>query len=407
MTAESLVVCVAVYLASVFQAIADREPFEEVQRSWGAICLLHQPAIHDGVRRSLDSDLYGPFDVWSREWWRIPITAFHHANLIHLMVNLVGAWYLGYRLEQRWGSFTMALFLIPAICVPIMSELCFGKAVLGFSGATCAMLGTLAVLRHFDDKLARSIPSEAVGFGVGMIALGWLLTVFDVFDCANIAHLTGFCYGAVIAFLTDGPLRHVFLLRISVCLVHIWLLPGLLLVMHPYWIGRYHWYQATSVSSPQRAERFLERAINCDSSLAGAWLLWSQSAERRSDLPEAWQRLIEGISHNPSNPPLMDSTRRLWRHLDSRQRRGAERVLARILGARSGAWLIQIRKEVYEKSIDSGDESTTFHPKVELSEWLLDQKILLQPLRITEEPSDPPGSFNENQFDDAAEGQRL
>ena len=397
----------AVFLGSVFQAIADREPFDDVQRTWGAICSLHQPAIHDGVRRSLDSDLYGPLDVWSQEWWRIPITAFHHANLIHLVLNLVGGWYLGYRLEQRWGSVTMAFFLIPAVCIPIMSELCFGNAVLGFSGVNCAMLGALTVLRQFDDKLARSFPSVVEEFGVAMIAVGWVSTVFDVLPFANVAHLTGFCYGVAIAFLTGGPFKDVFILRISIIVAHAWLLPALFLVIHPYWIGRYNWYQATSVRSPQSAEKLLETAINCDSSLAGAWLLWSQFAERRSDIPEAWERLIQGISHNPSNPSLMDSTRRLWRHLDARQRKGAVLVLVRTFGRRSGAWLSQIRKDAYAMGIDSDIESTAFHPKVELSECLLDQKIELPPWKIIGEPREPSEGLNEDPFNDAAEGQRL
>jgi rhomboid protease GluP len=407
MTAECLVVCVAVFLGSVFQAIADRAPFEDVQRTWGAICSLRQPVIHDGVRRSFGSDLHGPLDVWSQEWWRIPATAFHHVNMIHLSLNLAGAWYLGYRLEQRWGSFTMALFLIPAVCIPIMSELCFGNAVLGFSGATCAMLGALTVLRQYDDKLAMSFPFTAVEMGAGIIALGCVLTLFDLFPCANVAHLTGFCYGAAIAFLTGGPLRHVLLIRISIIISHVWILPCLFLVMNPHWIGRYHWYQATSVRSPQRAEKFLEQAINCDPSLAGAWLLWSQVAERRGDLPEAWKRLIEGISHNPSNPSLMDSTRRLWRHLDSSQRRGAELILVQTFGRRSGAWLGQIRKEAYAKGIDSDDETSAFNSKVEPSEWLLDQKVQLIPWRILREPLELPENVNELQFNNAQEGEQL
>ena len=406
-TAESLIICVALFSGCFFQSIADQEPFEEAQRAWGAIFSLHQPAIHDGVRRSLDSDLVGPLDVWSGEWWRIPITAFHHANLIHLTLNLVAAWYLGYHLEQRWGSFTMALFLIPAICIPIMSELCFGNAVLGFSGAICAMLGALTVLRQYDDELARSFPVEVAQFGMAIIALGWLTTVFDLLPCANIVHLTGFCYGALIALLTGDPFRRIFLLRISVILAHVWLLPGLVLVVNPYWIGRYHWYHATSVRSPQRAEMILERAINCDSSLTGAWLLWSQCAERRSDLPEAWQRLIEGMSHNPSNPALMDSSRRLWRHLDSRQRRDAQLAMGRTFGWRSSAWLSQIRKGAYVESIDSVDELTVFRPNVDLSEWLLDQKIELPSRKIVVEPTDLPLNIDKDHFEDAAEGERL
>ena len=406
-TAESLVICVALFFGSVFQSIADRESFEEVQRTWGAICSLHQPATHDGVRRSLDSDLHGPLDVWSQEWWRIPITAFHHTNLIHLTLNLGAAWYLGYHLEQRWGSFTMAMFLIPAICLPIMSELCFGNAVFGFSGAICAILGALTVLRQFDEGLARSFPAEVAEFGVAMIILGCLTTVFDLLPCANIAHLTGFCYGALIALMTGGPFRHVFLLRMSVILAHVWLLPGMVFVVHPYWIGRYHWYQATSVRSPQRAEKILERAVNCDTSLAGAWLLWSEFAERRGDLSEAWQRLIEGMSYNPANPSLMDSTRRLWRHLDSRQRRDAELSLVLHFGRRSAAWLGQIRKEACVWGIDSEDESSIFKPNVDLSEWLLDQKVELPFRKIVVEPLSPPLKIDKDHFDDAAEGQRL
>ena len=406
-TAESLIICLAVYFGCVFQSFADHEPFSEAQRGWGAICSLHLPAIHDGVRRSTDSELYGPFDVWSGEWWRIPITAFHHSNFIHLALNLAAAWYLGHRLEQRWGSFAMALFLIPALCIPVMSELCFGNAVLGFSGAICAMLGALNVLRPFDDELARSFPSEASEFGMIMIVLGCLATAFDLYPCANIAHLTGFCYGSLIAFMIGGPFQRVFLLRISVILAHVWLLPALLLVVHPYWIGRYHWYQATCEKSPQRAEKILERAVKCDSSLAGAWLLWSQFAERRNDLSEAWRRLVEGMSNSPSSPPLMDSTRRLWRHLDSRQRRDAELALGRVFGRRSAAWLAQIRRQASVERIESEEESLISPAKVDLSAWILDQKIELPSWKVVGEPSDPPLKINKDHGDDAAEGERL
>ncbi|MEI8021699.1 MAG: hypothetical protein WCH39_26050, partial [Schlesneria sp.] len=104
---------------------------------------------------------------------------------------------------------------------------------------------------------------------------------------------------------------------------------------------------------------------------------------------------------------LMDSTRRLWRHLDSGQRRSAELVLVQTFGRRSGAWLGQIRKDIYIKNIEADDEPSGSRPLVELSEWLLDQKIELPQLGITGEPPDPPKRVNEDHFDDAAEGERL
>ena len=49
-------------------------------------------------------EVSGPFALWDGPWWRwlrIPASAFHHANLMHLFFNVSTLWVLGPLLERR------------------------------------------------------------------------------------------------------------------------------------------------------------------------------------------------------------------------------------------------------------------------------------------------------------------
>lgn len=403
-TAELLVVCTTLFLSCLFEALSERQSLRDVQRNWGAIQALQQPVVQDGVRRVNDSGLSGPLDVWSGDWWRILVTSLHHDHLLHLSLCFLGMWYLGHRLEQRWGSFAVLMFLIPAITLPVAAELAFGQAMTGLSGAMCAFLGALVVLRQFSSEVREKFPAEAVMAGVSLIGMGWLTTLSEIWVCPNAAHLTGFCYGAGIAGLTSGPLGKVALVRWSTVLVHVWLLPVLLLVANPFWIGRYQWYQATKTTNADLAELHLEAAVHYDPSLGGAWLMWSRSAEQRGELPEAWSRLIEGLTANPSDARLIDGARRLWRHLDPPQRRQAEIVLTQNFGGKAPVWLEQIRAGGSPASLDATEDQTSSTSVIDVSQFSLEQKMDLptEPLMPDDEPRNVP--MNPDALNDAAEG---
>lgn len=407
MTAEVLIACVAVYASCLFQSTSYHQKFADVQRAWGAIVPVSIADAHDGVRRSKETELTGPIDVWNGDWWRIPATAFHHDNLFHLVLCLGATWYLGSRLEQRWGSFVMAMFLIPAICIPVMVELCWGQPVVGFSGAACAILGALVVLRHYDSKVAEVFSEDAAEFGSAMIVIGLLATMGDLISLPNAAHLGGFIYGASLTAITCGVFRRVFIMRVSAVLVHVWLIPALFLVCFPNWIGRYHWYQAVALQDRERAERRLERAVECDPSLAGAWLHWSRLAEEQNDPSEAWKRLVKGLSLNPTSSPLIDGTRRLWRHLDLRGRRNAEQILEDVFGRRASAWLAQIRTTAPAIPDVSDEDFIRKTQENDASEFSLDRRIELptmDSLPVRSNPQLPKIPIEQN---DASEGETL
>lgn len=407
MTAELLIVCMAVYASCSLQAPANAHRFRENQREWGAIQTESHYEAYEGIHRSQEIELRGPFDVWDGDWWRIPITALHHDNLLALVLNLGATWYLGSRLERHWGSFAFAVFLLPAICIPTMAELCFGRAITGLSGVCCAMLGVLIVLRHYDATVAECFSEDAADLSVAIVVMGSIATWCDLISFPVAAHWAGFGYGCLLAWITGGPLGRATLIRISTRLMHLWLIPALFLVCHPLWIGRYYWYHASRGRSPQRAERNLERATGLNPALAGAWLQWADLAERRGDRTVAWNRLVDALAANPSSTALIDGTRRLWRHLNPEERNEAETILKNRFGQRSARWLNIIRASIASRSADQHDNVFNNADGDDAAEFRLDRELQLPGIENLPDRPIPQKWQNRNVENDAVEGETL
>jgi membrane associated rhomboid family serine protease len=406
-SAELVMFSIGVYLGCSFQAVSHRQSYSVSQRAWNAIIDREISEPLDGVRRAKELALRGPLDVWNGDWWRIPITVFHHQDLLSLILCSGAVWYLGSRLERRWGSLAMAMFAGPAICLPTMVELAFGNAYLGMSGLACAILGALVVLRNYDESLAHDFSEDAGQIGMAMILAGWLATLSNFLSLPNAAHFAGFIYGALMAGITNGPLRKAPFLRVSAILIHLWLVPLLFLVCHPFWIGRFHWLQAVATQNTNRAERSLANAIQCDGSLIGAWLQWSHVYEQRGDQPEAWRRLIDGLARNPAAAPIVDSTRRMWRHMDLQQRREAKLYLEQVFGRNANDWLAQIRNGPTNFAEPAAEISVTEEPAPDLSQFSLDRKIELPSLNNPAERLNPENRKIQNEQNEAVEGQTL
>jgi membrane associated rhomboid family serine protease len=403
-TTEALVICIALFGCCVIQAVVDGAEMADIQREWGAVRQLSRAEAFDGVRRDKEIVLNGPFDVWEGAWFRIPLTVFHHRNLMHLTVVIAATLYLGSLLEQKWGSLYFGLFLVPAMTVPIISELDFGNAAMGFSGTVFALLGALSVLRLSDARLASRLPLESILFGMAVIVLGVLATLSGFVEVANISHVSGFIYGVIVATCSAQKSR---LLRISMILSHLWLIPALFLATHPTWIGRYHWYRATRIPSAVFAEKSLKRAVECDPSLTGVWLRLAKVAEEKQDPIEAWKRLMSGMEINPCSAPLMDATRRLWRHLDFVQRNEAETHLRQVFGSKASAWLRSIRASFESHKSSVIEENSVPSEIIDLSGIALDQKVELPLLDLGNGLRNPLPMREPENLNDAAEGQRL
>jgi len=407
-TAECLIVCTALFV--VCQARAFEEiKYRDAQRQWGAALILQLVPANEGPVEPIHRQLQGPFDLWDGEWWRIFVNGFHHVNVLHLLVNFSSAWILGRRLERRWGSLRYALFLVPANYVSSLPEFLIGYAGVGFSGVICAMLGALMVLQQVDPQ-EDDIPDEAIQLTLGLILLGIPATALDIIHIGNVAHISGLVYGWLTAWTFCGAGSHFRLVRAGFVAAHLLLVPATLLVMHPLHNGRYLWYLADRdphVAPPAR-EPLLKLAVEVDPSLTGVWLRLASYRIAEQNLPAAWNVLIEGLSHEPSDADLFEAARSVWRRLQpGPQREAAEAELKRVFGDRATVWSQQIRntrlastKPPIHKSVKPSI------PDLDPKDFPLDRPLDLhwEPKRLEQER---PPQVDPNRPDSAAEGTVL
>ncbi|HUG18007.1 MAG TPA: rhomboid family intramembrane serine protease, partial [Planctomycetaceae bacterium] len=83
-----------------------RNPQSEAQRDLGATVFLvqyNQITSKNGKVEQIPL-FAGPFDLWDGQLWRVPINAFHHVGLLHLLMNGCAMLYMGKLLEPRLGK---------------------------------------------------------------------------------------------------------------------------------------------------------------------------------------------------------------------------------------------------------------------------------------------------------------
>lgn len=384
--------------------IPDPVSFRDAQREYGAVTTLQIVMIR-GDRREA-TDLNGPFDLWDGDWWRIPINAFHHVDVVHLLMNCLSAWTLGALLERRWGSFRFALFLLPSVFLPTLSELVIGNVAIGFSGAICAMLGALIALKQFDDD--NILSDQTVQFSLAFLVLCVWATMLDVIQIANVAHFVGLGYGWFATWAMCGPFRSASAIRVLFVLAHIGLYPLTWYAVQPIGNGRYHWYMADHQPDPRLKTKTLQFAVRCDPSLAGVWLRLADGEAIQGDLHSAWRTLLEGLSHNPTRRELLEGSRRVWRRIPpGLERTKAELELKRVFGDRAADWLQQIKQTMPVSPIPEFDGSDE-PPRVEaeLRRFPLDQKIDLDWQPQVVKPA-APLPVDPQAPDSAAEGTAL
>ena len=340
---ECLIICAALFIVCQMGSM-EGITFREAQRYWGA--LVEQSAVPvAGAPEALANEPRGPFDLWNGEWWRIPVSAFHHAHWLHLLLNCVFAWDLGRRLEKRWGSLRFLLFMLPAVTLPLLLEILAGNIPVGFSGAVCAMLGAQISLQNLgcaEDE----IPEGTILFSLGFILAGIPITGLGLLPLANVAHISGVIYGAAVAWLCCGPWSYITLIRLGTMAAHLAMLPAIEFAMHPVTNGRYLWYKADFDRSvrPDQRTPLLEQAVQIDPTLTGIWLRLVEQQMVENQFPSAWNLAIKGLFCNPSSTDLMEAARRAWRRLTpGAQRELAEQELRNVFGERATVWLAQIR----------------------------------------------------------------
>ncbi|HET6423681.1 MAG TPA: rhomboid family intramembrane serine protease [Planctomycetaceae bacterium] len=317
-TTLSQMAMVGVFVGTFGVAEVTDRPLWELRRQFGSVEQLSWVTVNEQPPRVIEPSLSGPFDLWDGEWWRIPLSSFHHADILHLMMNISFVSYFGSLLERRWGAFRYFVLIVGACLVTALPEYLAGRYAVGYSGVGCAIFGALWALRHSDPMIATRMTNEVVVWVLSFLAGMVLLTVLEVVPVANGAHAAGVAYGFLAASVGLGPQPWRGSKQVTFALAHLGLIYPYQWVTHPTWNGKYEWYRADLPGKHGRRDTDwagLERAVARDPALAGVWRRLADRALERDQLLEAWRLLVQGLAASPGDAELWKDCRMLWRRL--------------------------------------------------------------------------------------------
>jgi membrane associated rhomboid family serine protease/tetratricopeptide (TPR) repeat protein len=314
-------------------------------------------------------ELSGPFDLWRGEWWRIPLSALHHADPLHLAFNCLAFAYLGRLLEPQLRRGTYLALVLVALLLPMLPRLfaqslwggrLFAFDTVGLSGAVYVLLGVLLVLRdkdprpdpkqdsHQDSPHPGRLPAWVVAAGIFWLLGCLLFEVLGWLRLDNLAHVTGLVYGwlAGHAITDTSRFRWVRAAFVTASLLVIPL--ATFLVIHPDWNGRWHWWLAQNAADPAARQRHFKDAVDRNPGLAWPWYHLAAAARDRGDLQEAWQLILKGLEHNRSFDEGRKLAGDIWqRFATTDERRQALERLAAAFPGEEEVWrdrLIPLRQ---------------------------------------------------------------
>lgn len=145
-----------------------------------------------------DGGLAGP-PVADGEWWRLLTSAFIHAGIGHLALNMLALWWLGGALERYVGTWRMLAIYLSAVLWGSAGALLVApdRLTVGASGGVFGLMAALLVIE-------RQRGLALVGSSIATLLLLNLAVTFFVPGISIGGHLGGLAGGAGAALVLSG-----------------------------------------------------------------------------------------------------------------------------------------------------------------------------------------------------------
>lgn len=139
--------------------------------------------------------------VQAGQWWRLLTATFLHANLLHLLFNMIGLWTIGVLLERIFGRRSFALIYLAAALAGSVASLYFSaqtKVSVGASGAVFGVAGALLIVVYQQRRTLPKLFNRQILSGMAAFVGYSLLLGFSKAGVDNAAHLGGLAAGVLL-----------------------------------------------------------------------------------------------------------------------------------------------------------------------------------------------------------------
>ena len=136
-----------------------------------------------------------PGHLWNGQVWGLVTSAFVHQKFWHLAFNMWWTRDLGRLLEPKLGVARFVALVVVSAFVSSGAELLIGHSGIGFSGVVYALFGYALARRAVDPECAAFITPRTIRWMIGWLFLCIALTVLDIWNVGNAAHIGGLLVG--------------------------------------------------------------------------------------------------------------------------------------------------------------------------------------------------------------------
>jgi membrane associated rhomboid family serine protease len=134
--------------------------------------------------------------IWSGAYWGLLTSAFVHLAFWHILFNMWWTKDFGGLLEPTLGRVKYLLFIASAAVVSSGAQLAVSDQTgIGFSGVVYAMFGYTLAARHVEPRYQQIVNRQTIQWLLGWLVLCIVLSVANVWQVANGAHVAGFLFG--------------------------------------------------------------------------------------------------------------------------------------------------------------------------------------------------------------------
>ncbi len=139
------------------------------------------------------------YRIWTGSFWGLLTSSFVHFEIWHILFNMWWAKDFGQVMERDMGRWKYLMFIVfSAIVASGFQLLSSNQTGIGFSGVVYAMFGFCMVSHQVRPEYKKCVDAKTVQWLLGWLVLCIILSVLDVWNVANAAHIGGFLVGCLV-----------------------------------------------------------------------------------------------------------------------------------------------------------------------------------------------------------------